>query len=436
MPVTTNLLTAQQAFNTFTAHGASYADYVHRIAPCEIEQWFNLVKKNDVSLLTQRCRPKDLSVSTEVACPTIMLKESGNDALLFDPGQNTSSIRLVDVNPCAILLTHAHKDHIAGLSWAFSSWGNVQVVMSDITHELLIDILQRSNQYSLADQVNSNFYRMNHGDEGGIGRYNVKAFQAGHCIGGLSFFVRPNDESHGVLIVGEFSRREVGGMRHLIPKLNVHTLFIEAIHADDAVLPTGLTDQNNQEFIRKLALAYNERKTIVIACASLAEMQEVYYICAMHQREGGLPDYPLIAGNLRGCLKSVLGQLQQVKPWEIPVTYSDSFEFNSINILTCSFDGAAQDGHFWNVYRDNADNDNFAWFFPQRYQSMKPEHAELYNAYTHASISEIIEMTLIQEPQHLCLYAGGNTSSLAARLLSECDINVHDIAGGAGIFSF
>ena len=151
MPATTNLLTAQQAFNSFTTNGALYSDYIHRIAPFEVEQWFALAGNNADSALMRLKHSKDLLVDVEVAGATIMLKESGNDALLIDPGPYTSSVRLVEVNPCAILLTHAHKDHIAGLSWAFSSWGDVRVIMSDITHELLLDILHRSNQYTLAE---------------------------------------------------------------------------------------------------------------------------------------------------------------------------------------------------------------------------------------------------------------------------------------------
>jgi hypothetical protein len=434
MPAATNLLSAQQAFNSFTANGALYSDYVHRIAPYEIERWFALAGNHPVSALLQLKHQKELLIDAEVAGATILLKESGNDALLFDPGPYTSSIRLAEVNPCAILLTHAHKDHIAGLSWALSSWGDVRVIMSDITHELLLDILHSSNQYTLAEQVNSRFYRLNHGDEGDIGRFRVSAFQAGHCVGGLSYFVRPNRAEQGILIVGEFSRREVGGVRHQIPKLDVHTLFIESIHADETGLPTGLNDENNRDFIQKLDTAYREHKTIVIACASLAEMQEVYHICAMHQRDGGLPDYPLIAGNLRGSLKSVLGQLSHISPWDVPVAYTDSFEENSINILTCPFDESSQEGHFWNVYREHASNQNFAWFFPQRFSALKPDFADLYNAHTHASLSEILEMVLTQRPEHLCLYAGGTTGSISARLLSKCGLTIHDIAGGAGIF--
>lgn len=429
------LLSSQQAFNSFTINDVPFSKYVHRIRPDEVEKWFSLLIKQKKQNTKEPPKSKGLRIEAEVAGATILLKEIARSAILVDPGPYISSINISDTTPSAILLTHAHKDHVCGLSWALEIWKDVKIVMSSITRELLIDQLHRNSQYALADIVSSNMLTLNDGDKADIGRFEVTAYQSGHCIGGNSYFIRQHADEYGVFVVGEFSRRSVGGFTHSIPTLdNVHTLFIEAIHADDATFPTGVFQENYNCFIEKLEEAYSKRQTIVIATSALAEMQEVYNICAMHQRSGGLPEYPLVSGNTSGVLKILLARMNQAAPWDIPIIYTDDFEFNAINILTCSFDPTSRNSHFWSVYDANKGQDDFAWFFPQRYNSLKPEFAQLYDAYTHASITEIIQMILDQDPLNLCLYSGGVTGSRVARLMSDYKTNVHDVAGGAGRF--
>ena len=433
MPVALNLLTARQAFNSYTAHGLPYSDYVHRIAPGEIERWF-VIAQDHIEASLQNVSSPGLGIDVEVAGATILLSEPGRDAILIDPGPLVSSIRLADSRPCAILLTHAHKDHIVGLSWVFSLCVDSRVVMSEVTYELLMDILLRDNQYALVERIKSNLYLLNSGENVELGQFIVSAYQAGHCVGGLAYYLRPHRAERGVMVVGEFSRREVGGIRHSIPGVNAHVLFIEAVNADQIDVPCGINEGNNVDFLQHLELAYLDSKTVVIACASLAEMQEVYRICAMHQRNGGIPAYPLVAGNLSGGLKRALDSLRTLEPWDVSVNYTDGFEPRAVNILTCSFDEQNKNGHFWNVYREHAEKDAFAWFFPRRYEDLKPARAELYDAHTHASLSEIVEMILVQHPAHLCLYAGGTRNSLVSKLMNRFRVSISDIAGGSGSF--
>ncbi|ABK97797.1 MBL fold metallo-hydrolase [Pelobacter propionicus] len=424
------LISALQAYNTFTVTSAPFSDYVHLIHPGDFGSWLGMLNADQIGVPP---RAPLMGLTAEVSGATLLIGDA-DGAILVDPGRYTP-MPLQSRPPLAIVITHAHRDHFDGLSDALQSWKDVPVYLSEITRTLLTDSLQRDNANALARELSERAILVAPDATLTVGRFRMTAYDAGHCLGATAVHLEDAETGQGILIAGEFSRRKVGSVCHKIPQLSVNTLFVEAIHADDH-LPTGVNGQNNVEFTSKLDAAYAQGKTIVIAAASLAEMQEVYAICALHQRRGGLPEYPLYVGNLRPVMKSALKHLERVEPWDLDVTFTNSIQEEAINILTCAFEGQTDDGHFSSAYAQDSANEDILWLYPERYSALKPEKAALYRVFTHASLCEIGEMVLVQKPANVCLYSGGCHGSVLAGFLARSGFALHDFSGAAGSFHF
>lgn len=86
----------------------------------------------------------DILYSNLFATTYILKDEKSNDAIVIDPGDNTSSrlvnhIHKIGVNIVAILLTHAHYDHITALEDVVNAFPNATTYISEDEIDILAE---------------------------------------------------------------------------------------------------------------------------------------------------------------------------------------------------------------------------------------------------------------------------------------------------------
>jgi hydroxyacylglutathione hydrolase len=66
-----------------------------------------------------------------------------NDCVIFDPGfepeKIVDSVRSNDLTPAALLITHGHSDHIAGIAALKAEWPNCPIVIGEHDADKLVD---------------------------------------------------------------------------------------------------------------------------------------------------------------------------------------------------------------------------------------------------------------------------------------------------------
>ena len=78
-------------------------------------------------------RPADKQLMVRARHATLLL-EIDDDEVLIDPGLDTV---IEDANPSAIVVSHAHNDHVGGLLSAAEMYPRASVLMTAETPELL-----------------------------------------------------------------------------------------------------------------------------------------------------------------------------------------------------------------------------------------------------------------------------------------------------------
>ena len=264
----------------------------------------------------------------------------------------------------------------------------------------------------------------------------ICAYSAGHCIGSMAYCISSFDSDTEIIIAGEYTIREVGGIKGKLPYLpKTSLLFLDATHADSIDWPSGIPLYNRESINEIVKKAYTEKKAPVFACASLGEMQEIYTAVALYQREGGASEYPLIIQGFNNIVLEELAMLGNIPPWDIELKKSNFLMKNAINICSCAFDKSDL-GLFGKFYEEYYNNDKFVWLFPNRMSKTCPSGAALYEAYTHPGTPELLQLVLVYNPDIVCLYAHGKSDNFFANEIINLGYKTYDISGGSGRIDF
>ena len=423
------LLTSDEAIATFTADNANYSKYVYRIEPGELSNW---ITKLSPIIHTQRSYNK---YTVDVAGTTLLFHLK-NKKVLCDPGENITTLLPSDCNPDILLITHAHYDHWCGLQYILSILEDITVILSHESFSIITDSLLRQNEHSILSALKKNAVIVKDNQQININGIKITAFTAGHCIGALAYCLCDFDTDTQIVIAGEYTIREVGGLSGTMPYIEGATiLFLDATHADDTDFPSGVSVHNRTFVTDIIQNAYEEKRTPVFACSSLGEMQEVYTAAALYQRNGGAPEYPLVIQGFRDVILHELVNLKNVPPWDIDLTRSDSVMKNAINLCSCAFNDSNY-GLFGKLHEQQKHDNTLIWLLPNRMSDSCPSYADIYEAYTHASSPELLQLVMAYDPGTVCLYAHGRHDNFIAKQIVELGYKTYDISGGSGTVEF
>ena len=140
--------------------------------------------------------------------------EVTRDAVVIDPGDEVelllASVQRHQLTPSAILLTHAHLDHVTGVARAKTALGGIPVWLHKDDEFLYKGVVQQGAMFGLRVEPQppiDHFYE--EGQRFRVGEYEVTVHHTpGHCPGGVALAVNGGPRTTGptdrrILIVGD-----------------------------------------------------------------------------------------------------------------------------------------------------------------------------------------------------------------------------------------
>ena len=174
--------------------------------------------------------------------------EDTREGVLIDPGDEAddllSAVRSTNVHVTAILLTHAHLDHITGVGRVKQALG-VPVWLHADDQFLYDAIVQQGMMFGLRVEpqppVDAHYQP---GTPFRFGRYQADVYHTpGHCPGGVCLAIGRTDGTHRVLFVGDtlfagsIGRTDLPGGDHTTLIHSIRTVLFA--FPDDAVVYSG-----------------------------------------------------------------------------------------------------------------------------------------------------------------------------------------------------
>lgn len=152
-----------------------------------------------------------------------VLYNENKEAVIFDPGGEGTKLnrwlKQEEITPIAILLTHAHFDHIGAVDTVRNEW-NIPVYIHEFEQDWLGDPKKNGSAFFLGNE----YINVKHADhtikeEGvlSIGSFTFQVFETpGHSPGSLSFYYDKAEVvfSGDALFMGSIGRTDLPGGNH------------------------------------------------------------------------------------------------------------------------------------------------------------------------------------------------------------------------------
>ena len=138
-------------------------------------------------------------------CYVLRNNDSAKDCLIIDPGLDAAElIEFLDeqkLNPVAVVLTHGHIDHIAGLAAIRNRFGEIKVYIHNHDAEMLTDpTINLSAMSGSAFVTEAEDVSLKERDEIDLAGIKLLVLHTpGHTPGGISLY----SKNHGVVFVGD-----------------------------------------------------------------------------------------------------------------------------------------------------------------------------------------------------------------------------------------
>ncbi|MDR0337389.1 MAG: MBL fold metallo-hydrolase [Planctomycetaceae bacterium] len=169
----------------------------------------------------------------------LVYRVGSQDCLLIDPGFEPEKIiehiENKELHPIAILVTHGHADHIAGIDAIKAIWKNCKIYIGEEEKDKLIDAKQNlSASFGFAVTVTPADVLLRHGDQLNLAGISIEVRHVpGHSKGHVVYFL-PTD-SEPILFTGDVIFKQTIG-RSDFPDSNP-AIQIEAIRSQILSLP-------------------------------------------------------------------------------------------------------------------------------------------------------------------------------------------------------
>jgi hydroxyacylglutathione hydrolase len=164
-----------------------------------------------------------------------ILSHSNGTCIIFDPGSEGSKlikyIEEQDLTPIAILLTHAHFDHIGAVDDVRNKW-DVPVYIHENEQEWLTDPLLNGSSYFMGEEIRVGRAQhvITHEQKLEIGEFTLQVFETpGHSPGSVSYYCEEIGAvfSGDALFAGSIGRTDLPGGNHAQLLRSIHDKLLQ-----------------------------------------------------------------------------------------------------------------------------------------------------------------------------------------------------------------
>ncbi len=359
--------------------------------------------------------PNTLPRLPEIECwdATLQLKHN-NITVLVDSGHRYTRSSAI---PDAVIITHAHHDHIGNLAKICNEFPNVPVIMTPETATLLA-ALEGDEQANLRTLLAKHLLPLPAtGDIQKLPGLEVRFLPAGHLWGAA--MVDLTIDGTRVLITGDVCGRDVGGLPGFsLPTATYDAVFMEGTHAHDTDLPTADANYNRASLLAQITQHVQEgQKHLLISTRALGETQEVYAAIVRAMRSGELRGWNVQMSGAAFQVSQLYAQNLSAEPygvWALPPTVCNPHRVPPRTIVIASGtlpeNGTAAQSQ-WALWHDDPNatimTSHNGWNGGASYT---PRHSA-YRVFTHASLGELAYLGLGTNCGTIYLYHGRGLGS-------------------------
>src|SRR6266487_1157367 len=265
-------------------------------------------------------------------------KNTGEDAL---PHLKAIADRAID----AILISHAHQDHIGTLPVVMRRFPSARVFMTEATADIGNVLLHNSVNVMTRqrEEIGERSYPLfTHGETDKASKrwrwcpvrqrisiagerapqrernaLTFEFFDAGHVLGSTGILVRAENQT--VFYTGDVNFDDQTIMEAAIfPEEKIDVLIMECTRGDHAK-PAGWTRAGEERRLAEtIATAFERRSCVLIPVFALGKTQEVLAMLYKFRRERLLPEFPIYIGGLSSKMTDIYDRRAHMTRRQLP----------------------------------------------------------------------------------------------------------------------
>jgi Cft2 family RNA processing exonuclease len=295
----------------------------------------------------------NLTRRTEIGANSYYL-EIGGHRLLLDCGmhpKNTGEDALPQLKAIAgrdveaILMSHAHQDHIGTLPVAMRHFPRARVFMTEATAEVgsvllhnSVNVMTRQREEigetsyplfthretdraaerwqwcPLRQQISIAGERASGRERDGL---TFEFFDAGHVLGSTGILVRGEDQT--VFYTGDVNFDDQTIMQSAVfPEERIDVLIMECTRGDHAKPPGWTRPGEERRMADALGRAFERGAGVLIPVFALGKTQEILAMLYKFRRERILPEFPIYIGGLSSKFTDIYDRRAQMTRRQLP----------------------------------------------------------------------------------------------------------------------
>jgi Cft2 family RNA processing exonuclease len=290
----------------------------------------------------------NLTRQTEIGANSYFLELDGKkvvlDAGLHPKQEGDAALPLykevTDGSLDAIVISHAHQDHIGSLPVLMRRQPQARVFMTHATAKLS-DVMLHNSVNVMArqrDELGIRTYPLfthreadrasEHWQAVGFGQYwtfdgervpkpdhdlTFETYESGHILGSAGILFRA--EGKKIFYTGDVNFLDQTLMRSAnFPEGDVDILIIETTRGDRALGPAYSRQSEERRFLTALEEAFDKGGSVLIPVFALGKTQEILTMLHLFKRQGELKDVPIYIGGLSTKITMLHDQLSLLAP--------------------------------------------------------------------------------------------------------------------------
>jgi Cft2 family RNA processing exonuclease len=295
----------------------------------------------------------NLTRRTEIGANSYYL-ELGPHRLVLDCGMHPKNVgeealpnfrAIADRKIEAVLISHAHQDHIGTLPVLMRRFPNARIFMTEATAEIGNTLLHNSvnvmtRQRQEIGEMSYPFFTHRETDRASerwrwcpvserISIFGERApererdaltfkfFDAGHVLGSTGILLR--GEGQTIFYTGDVNFDDQTIMEAAtFPKEKIDILIMESTRGDHAKPENWTRLGEERRLANAIAAAFNQGACVLIPVFALGKTQEILAMLYKFRRERLLPDFPIYIGGLSSKMTDIYDRRAHVTRRQLP----------------------------------------------------------------------------------------------------------------------